>query len=145
MKIRDVVILVLAWLLIAAALSAMSKPAKADRIDDARAQGPAALCEITTRLLVYGAAARVEGRPMVVKTITYSELDKLPNKVPTDAMYLIVDENTTEQEVDFSRSNMELGWRLMDSKLKTKRDGTGWSWSLLAQEFQKHCVDGRGT
>lgn len=145
MKLSDLVVLVLSWLLIAFALSAMPKTARADRIDTAREQGVASLCEIATRLRVYGAAARVEGRPMVVKTITREELGKVPDKVPTDAMYLIVDDRATLQEIQYSRAQMEFGWRSMDIKLKTKRDGTGWSWTLLAQEFQKHCVDGRGT
>lgn len=138
----------LSSLLLLLALVGGVPAAYADRVDDMRAANtpPEAYCTAVAQLRVYGAMTRLEGRPMHFKIISPKDLEALgpDGKTPRDAIYLVADENTTQQEIEFGKAEIVVGYAKMHNWLADHPEVTiespeQFNWQAVARTFYGDC------
>ena len=132
-----VVVSVFIWLALALLLSTCAGTASADRLDEVRARGKGNLCEVATRLRVYGAAGRMQGRPGIVKRATL-EMAEHVDKLPMEALWIIADVEPSEQEWRFFETETLRGWTWQDARLRDKSPALGFD--RMAVLFYNQCM-----
>lgn len=78
-------------------------------------------CVWTTRTQVFGMAARIEGRPLVIKYATRKQLEQVKDAFPMDAIYILEDNGPytlTPEDRQQLEWDVTLGWAKADAWVK---------------------------